>query len=81
MERTVTPMYSISVSINFEAASTADADAIIKSWGLADGMTVFVSANETLASGIVEGGEIIPPEEIPPAKIAGSSYVPEAAEA
>lgn len=81
MERSVAMPYNISVSIQFEAASQADADAIIKGWNLADGTNVFVSASEVLASGIVEGGEIIPPEDIPPAKIAGSSYVPEATEA
>lgn len=64
-------MYNVSVSVQFEAASTADADAIIKGWNLADGTTVFVSASETLASGIVEGGVIVPPDQTDPARAAG----------
>jgi hypothetical protein len=57
--------YNASVSVQFEADSTDEIDTIVKGWNLADGTTVFVSVSETLASGIVDGGQIIPPDSVP----------------
>jgi hypothetical protein len=58
--------YTVSVSIQFEAADAAEATAVIEGWGLADGTMIHVSTQEDLASGIVEGGDIVepPPPEI-----------------
>jgi hypothetical protein len=53
--------YTVSVSIQFEAADAAEATAVIEGWGLADGTMIHVNTTEELASGIVDGGEITDP--------------------
>jgi hypothetical protein len=58
-------MVDVTVSISFQAESIDAANAEIASWILPEGASVFSTATEQLAQGIVQDGEITAPPPPP----------------